>query len=180
MILPKRRSKAVAILATVTPLVMTLLPSAPAAAHHGWGSFNSRHAYYVTRTVTQVRWGNPHSEVTLRVDKADLPANWAKRELPSGADERSGELTMASARPYHGNHQELHLVLAGPSWMERWGLNRKLEIGERIEAVGYLNSTGGDDLRPVMFWLANGQGVWQQLTAFPQQPEPAPNNPRKR
>jgi hypothetical protein len=58
--------------------------------------------------------------------------------------------------------------------MERWGLNRRPEVGERIEAVGFLGANGGDGLRPVMFWLANGRNVWQQLTAFPQQPEPAP------
>ena len=42
--------------------------------------------------------------------------------------------------------------------------------------MGYLGVNGGDDLRPAMFWPANGQGVWQQLTAFPQRPEPAPQN----
>lgn len=39
--------------------------------------------------------------------------------------------------------------------------------------VGFLNTDETDELRPVMFWLADGQGVWQQLTSFPQQPEPA-------
>jgi hypothetical protein len=58
--------------------------------------------------------------------------------------------------------------------MERWGLGRPLEVGEKIEAVGYLSASDTDELRPVMFWLASGQGVWQQLTAFPQSPEPAP------
>ena len=121
-----------------------------------------------------MRWGNPHSAVTLRIEKADLPATWAERELPPGAIESDGQATMASARPYNGEHKELHLVLAGPSWTERWGLNRPLQVGERIEAVGYLSANGGDDLRPVMFWLSNGQGIWQQLTAFPQRPERAP------
>ena len=65
-------------------------------------------------------------------------------------------------------------MLAGPDWMERWGLKRPLQAGEKIEAVGFLNDGGnGDDLRPVIFWLADGQAVWQQLTAFPQPPEPA-------
>jgi len=80
---------------------------------------------------------------------------------------------MASARPYTGNYDELHLTLAPPGWMERWGLNRQLEIGERIEAVGFVNVDGSDEFRPVMFWLASGQGVWQKLTAFPDPPEPA-------
>ncbi|WP_052954890.1 DUF6152 family protein [Microvirga vignae] len=171
----RSRGKALyAAVALAAATFLAFLPTAPVVAHHGWSSFDTRRAFYVTGTVTYVRWGNPHSEVTLRIEKAGLPANWAARELPQGADERDGRATMASARPYEGEHSELHLVLVGPSWMERWGLNRPLRVGERIEAVGYVSANGADDLRPVMFWLADGQGVWQQLTAFPQRPEPAP------
>lgn len=154
----------------------TLAVVAPLAAHHGWGTFDSRYAYYVSGPLTNVRWGNPHTEVTIRVKTVELPTDWESRALPPGANERNGRLTMASARPYNGRHKELHLVLAGPDWMERWGLKRRLEVGERIEAVGFVDAKGGDDLRPVMFWLANGQGVWQQLTSFPRPPEPAPKN----
>jgi hypothetical protein len=155
------------------PLLALLAPRM-AAAHHGWGTFDTRYAYFVTGTATNVRWGNPHSEVTLRVQRANLPANWLQRELPPGGNEQNYRLTMASARPYVGEHQELDLVLAGPGWMERWGLDRRLQVGEAIEAVGYLDAEGGHDLRPVVFWLSGGQGIWQQLTAFPQQPEAAP------
>jgi hypothetical protein len=173
---PSRRKALAGVTGLAAALLLALLPAAPVSAHHGWSSFDTRYAYYVVGTVAYVRWGNPHSEVTLQVQKANLPANWAERELPPGANESEGRATMASARPYTGGHGELHLVLAGPSWMERWGLDRLLQVSERIEAVGYLSSNGGNDLRPVMFWLANGQGVWQQLTAFPQRPEPAPQN----
>jgi hypothetical protein len=156
----------------VVPL-FTLLQARRALAHHGWGTFDTRHAYYVVGPLASVRWGNLHTEAALRVEQASLPANWGQRPLPSGANEGQGRLTMASARPYPGPHRELHLVLAGPSWMERWGLNRPLQVGERIEAVGFLDGQGGDDFRPAMFWLADGQGVWQQLTSFPRDPEPA-------
>ena len=144
----------------------------PVWAHHGWGTFDTRHAYYVTGTLGRVRWGNPHSEAILKLDAGALPANWLQRPLPEGANERDGRLTMASARPYTGRHKELELVLAGPDWMARWGLKRPLKTGEKMEAVGFLNAGEGDHLRPVMFWLSDGQGVWQQLTAFPNQPEP--------
>jgi hypothetical protein len=144
---------------------------APALAHHGWSSFDTRHAYFASGTVKYVRWGNPHSEVHLTVEATKLPANWSQRPLPLGADEGDGRATMASARPYGGEHKELHLVLAGPSWMERWGLTRPLKVGEKIEVVGFLGNADAHDLRPVMFWLADGQGVWQQLTAFPTRPE---------
>ena len=81
---------------------------------------------------------------------------------------------MASARPYRGRRENLELILAGPSWMERWGLRRSLAVGERIEVVGFSATDGDAEFRPVMFWLADGQGVWQQLTSFPRRPEPAP------
>lgn len=144
-----------------------LVAAAPAAAHHGWSSFDTRHAYYASGSVTQVRWGNPHSEVRLRIDKTALPADWAARKLPPGANETDGPLTLRSARPYSGEQPELHLVLAGPEWIKRWGLERPLRVGERLEVVGYLAATDRDALRPVMFWLDNDQGVWQQLTASP-------------
>jgi MFS family permease len=168
-----RRKALVAASGIVAAPLLALLAPRTAAAHHGWGTFDTRRAYYVFGTVTNVRWGNPHSEVGLRVQRADLPANWAQRQMPLGGNEQNYRMTMESARSYTGEHQELHLVLAGPNWMERWGLDRRLTAGETLEAVGYLDADGGDDLRPVVFWLADGHGVWQQLTAFPQRPEPA-------
>jgi hypothetical protein len=123
-------------------LVAALVMAAPVLAHHGWNTFETRRAYYVTGTVTYERWGNPHSEVNLRIEKASLRANFTARELPSGANERDGRETLASARAYTGRHAELELVLAGPSWMERWGLDRPLQVGElrlwasSVRAVG--------------------------------------------
>ena len=160
--------------AGATVSVLASMTARLARAHHGWSSFDTSRAYYVAGTLSSVRWGYPHSGARLVVEPAGLPANWSQRPLPPGANERDGKATMASARPYTGRHKELDLVLAGPDWMERWGLKRPLTVGEKIEAVGFLNDGGnGDDLRPVIFWLADGQGVWQQLTALPQAPEPA-------
>ncbi|NVO25446.1 DUF6152 family protein [Donghicola mangrovi] len=162
-------------LAIAAALAAPMVATAPisALAHHGWSSFDTTRAYYIKGTVTDVRWGNPHSEVTMTVDQTALPEGFRTRPLPPGSDERDGEATMASARAYDGDEQEIHLVLAGPSWMARWGLDRPLEVGETIEVLGYLGAADAHDLRPVMFWLEDGQGVWQQLTAFPSRPEPA-------
>lgn len=85
---------------------------------------------------------------------------------------------MASARPYCGEHTQVDLVLAGPSWMERWGMDRTLTEGETVEVVCFLRSAEDREFRPVMFWLSDGQGVWLQLTSFPQDPEPAPKASR--
>jgi hypothetical protein len=51
----------------VSAPLLALLPALPAAAHHGWGTFDTRRAHYVAGIVTSVRWGNPHSVVALRV-----------------------------------------------------------------------------------------------------------------
>lgn len=155
---------------------VAVTPVAPAVAHHGWSSFDTRHAYYLEGTVIHVRWGNPHSEVTVRVEKTTLPAGFRDRPLPPGANEGNGKATMVSARPYRGEHREIHLSLAGPGWMERWGMNRPLREGETIEVLGFLGAHDSRNLRPVMFWLEDGQGVWQQLTSFPLQPLPAPGD----
>lgn len=153
--------------------------ASPALAHHGWSAFDTRHAYFVSGTVTYVRWGNPHSEVQIKVEDTKLPADWTNRALPPGADESSGRATMGSARSYGGEQKELRLVLAGPGWMERWGLDRPLKVGEKLEVVGFLNSSEDRELRPMMFWLSDGKGVWQQLTSLPHRPEPAPSAPSR-
>lgn len=149
-------------------------PVRDASAHHGWGSFDTRTAYYIRGTVTYVRWGNPHSEVTVEVEATALPDGFRERPLPPGGNEANGAPTLASARPYEGEHEALDLVLAGPSWMSRWGMERPLKQGESIEVLGFLADAESDEMRPVMFWLEDGQGVWQQLTSFPSRPEPAP------
>lgn len=156
------------------PLALLLGVAGPARAHHGWSSFSTRHAYFASGTVDYVRWGDPHGEVRLRIAQTALPAGWTQRVPPPGADEGDFRATLASARPYGGEHPELRLVLAGPGWMRRWGLERPLRVGETLEVVGFLHAAEDRELRPVMFWLADGQGVWQQLTALPQRPEAAP------
>jgi hypothetical protein len=160
-------------MAVVIASAMFALSIAPAFAHHSWTSQDTRYAYYLSGTITDVRWGNPHVEVLLKLGQREVPDGFAARPLPPGADERDGRLSMQSARAYTGRRDVLRLTLAPPEYMARWGLNRRLKVGERIEAVGFLNTQEPDEIRPVMFWLADGQGVWQKLLAFPYPPEPA-------
>jgi hypothetical protein len=159
--------------AGLAAFVFAALAMTHAYAHHSWASYDTRYAYYIAGAITEVRWGNPHVAVRVRIENTTIPPGWTQRSLPPGADAQDGEDTMLSARPYTGEYNELELTLAPPDWMDRWGLHRRLEEGERIEAVGFLTVKGGDEFRPVMFWLADGQGVWQKLLPFPHRPEPA-------
>jgi hypothetical protein len=36
--------------------LMASIAGGPAFAHHGWASFDTRHAYFAAGTVTYVRW----------------------------------------------------------------------------------------------------------------------------
>ena len=56
-----------------------------------------------------------------------------------------------------------------------WGLDRELNDGERIEAVGYIGKSHNDEFRPVVFWVEDGQPVNQVLNEeLPATPLPTP------
>ena len=46
----------------------------PAAAHHGWGSFETTRAYYIQGTVTEVRWGDTAMDTVLSCETG--PSTW--------------------------------------------------------------------------------------------------------
>ena len=60
-------------------LISGALLAAPVLAHHGWSSFDQDKPLYLSGTLTQVRWQNPHTEVMLRVDATKLPDGIATR-----------------------------------------------------------------------------------------------------
>lgn len=169
----KLTTKGLLLTAVLTAIGAALVPAGAAIAHHGWSTFDTRLAYYIRGEITDVRWGNPHSIVTISVDETDLPEGLRDRPLPEQAREADANATLASARPYEGEHSQIRLTMAEPSWMTRWGLDRPLEVGETLEVVGYLGSANDQDLRAVMFWLEDGTAIYQQLTSFPTRPEPA-------
>lgn len=167
------RSPLAAIAVVAVGLLAALLPAGPAAAHHSWDEYETRTAYYVTGTLTEVRWGNPHVMVTLRPEDADLPEDWLDRELPEGLEEIGGLDTIASARPYDGRHGELEIELAPIESLAGWGLDRELEPGERVEAVGFLHRGDDGHLRAETIWVDGGEPIRQRLLSLPDRPEPA-------
>lgn len=65
-----------------------MLATGPAAAHHGWSSYDSGHARVLTGIVTQVSYHYPHGTIQLEVnDKSWLvvlapPSRMSSRGLP--------------------------------------------------------------------------------------------------
>jgi hypothetical protein len=167
------RSSASALATTVAALGLALLPAAPAAAHHGWEHYDTSAAYYVSGTVTGVRWGNPHPEVTLSVEDKQVPDGWADREIPSDLEDIGGRQVMEATRSYSGSSAELTLFLAPIERLSAWGMEGEVEEGEKLEVVGYLDREHDDELRPELIVLEDGQAVRQRSVPLPVAPEAA-------
>jgi hypothetical protein len=111
--------------------------------------------------------------VTMELVEAQLPAGWLDRELPPGLEDIGGRDTMASARPYDGPHRDLNIELAPIQSLAGWGLTRPLEVGETIEAVGFLHRDDDHELRVETIWIDGGTPIRQRLLSLPDRPQPA-------
>jgi hypothetical protein len=133
----------------------SLLPALPAFAHHGWPGFDTNHLIYIAGTVSSAGvWGNPHSlfDVTLN---SNLPARTPELPIPEELQDPEDSIRVKAAPAYKGPHKALQIIIAPPAWSSRWGLSRALKVGERFQAVGYINRTDKGLFRPVVFWYGN-------------------------
>lgn len=173
------RTSASALALTVAGLGLALVPAGPAAAHHGWEHYDTTAPYYISGTVTGVRWGNPHPEVTLRVEGKRVPDGWADREIPPELEDIGGRRVMEATRPYSGSSGELTLLLAPIERLSAWGMGGEVEEGEKLEVVGYLDRDHGDELRPEMVVLEDGRAVRQRSVPLPVAPGAASREGRE-
>ncbi|MGA4419582.1 DUF6152 family protein [Ralstonia nicotianae] len=140
------------ILGTAALAAATLVPALPAFAHHGWPSFDTDRLIYVAGTVSsEGTWGNPHSLFDITVD-SNLPARTPTLTIPKELQDPEDSSRVNAAPSYKGSRKELKIIIAPPAWSGRWGLDRPLKIGERVQAVGYINRTDAGLFRPVVFW----------------------------
>lgn len=129
-----------------------LVPALPAFAHHGWPGFDTDRLIYVAGTVSSEGvWGNPHSLFDITVD-SDLPARTPTLTIPKELQDPEDNTRVNAAPSYKGTRKALKIIIAPPAWSGRWGLDRPLKIGERVQAVGYINRTDDGLFRPVVFW----------------------------
>ncbi|WP_254874076.1 DUF6152 family protein [Streptomyces sp. CAI-155] len=123
-------------LATASLLSATLLlafSAGTAQAHHGFDDFDTDRLYYIAGTVSQVRWGEPHSYFTVTVEN-DLPDDTPEHDLPDGLRDPADSDPINAAPFYGGSHDDLAVTIAPPSFTLMWGLDRELDDGERVEA----------------------------------------------
>lgn len=118
-------------------LAIGIAIAAPAMAHHGWSSFDQDKPLYLSGTLTQVRWQNPHTEVTLRVDATTLPEAMATRTVPTQQQsvDAAGILKKVQVPANAAGIWEIEF--APLSRMQAWGLSQPPKVGDRIEVIGY-------------------------------------------
>ncbi|WP_156384133.1 DUF6152 family protein [Marmoricola sp. Leaf446] len=168
------RAVVLAIASLVTAALLTGAVAGPAQAHHGFDDYDTDRLYYVSGTVSEVRWGDPHSYFTLTVD-GDLPADTPDLELPEQLQAPEDSDPVEAAPSYPGSRDELAVTIAPPTYTGMWGLDRPLEDDERVEAVGYIGRSHDEEFRPVVFWYDEGQPVNQVLgSELPARPLPVP------
>ena len=118
-------------------LSIGVLLAAPVLAHHGWSSFDQDKPLYLSGTLTQVRWQNPHAEVMLRVDATKLPEGIASRTVPAQQQSVDGAAVLKKVQVPANVAGTWEVEFAPLSRMQAWGLSQPLKVGDRIEVIGY-------------------------------------------
>ncbi|MFD1146000.1 hypothetical protein [Saccharothrix hoggarensis] len=160
------RPRRLGLLATAPLLAaaaISLVTASPAAAHHGWDGFETNELVYIAGTVsTEGNWGDPHSEFDVALD-AELPADTPDLPIPEELSGPEDSVRVEAAPAYGGPHDELEIIIAPPWWSSSNGLDRSLEVGERFQGVGYINSTDDGLFRPVAFWYGDDNAPVNQV-----------------
>lgn len=138
-------------------LAAGVLLAAPVLAHHGWSSFDQDKPLYLSGTLTQVRWQNPHAEAMLRVDATKLPEGFATRTLPAQqlSVDAAGILKKASVPANAAGVWEIEF--APLSRMQQWGLSQPPKVGDRIEVIGYGLAEGNKRVLRVEYLFLDGK-----------------------
>ncbi len=136
-------------------LVAGALLAAPVLAHHGWSSFDQTKPLYLSGTLTQVRWQNPHPEVVLRVDTTTLPDGLATRALPAQQQPVDIDAIRKNVQVPANAAGVWEIEFAPLSRMQQWGVAQP-KVGDRIEVIGYALADGKRVLR-AEYLFANGK-----------------------
>lgn len=124
-----------------------LLPR-PAGAHHGWSGFDTTAPLYLTGTVRQVNWSNPHATLVIELDSAaSLPADLRTRSVPAQVTPIDAGAILGKAQLPQHRADRWTVELAPLSRMDAWRVTPP-KPGDRVEVVGY--TTAGQQGDPVL------------------------------
>ena len=138
-------------------LTIGALFAAPVLAHHGWSSFDQDKPLYLSGTLTQVRWQNPHAEVMLRVDATKLPDGITSRTVPAQQQSVDGAGILKKVQVPANAAGTWEVEFAPLSRMQAWGLSQPPKVGDRIEVIGYGLADENKRLLRVEYLFVNGK-----------------------
>ena len=138
-------------------LTIGVLLVAPVLAHHGWSSFDQDKPLYLSGTLTQVRWQNPHAEAMLRVDATKLPDGFAARTLPAQQQSVDAAGILKKAQVPANAAGTWEVEFAPLSRMQQWGLSQPPKVGDRIEVIGYGLAEGNKRVVRVEYLFLDGK-----------------------
>ena len=141
----------------ILQLLAGAMLAAPVLAHHGWSSFDQDKPLYLSGTLTQVRWQNPHAEAMLRVDATKLPDGFAARTLPAQQQSVDAAGILKKAQVPANAAGVWEVEFAPLSRMQQWGLSQPPKVGDRIEVIGYGLTEGNKRVLRVEYMFLDGK-----------------------
>lgn len=109
---------------------------APAFAHHGWSSFDQDRPLYLQGRASEVKWRNPHAELTLERSAAPLPRDLAQRAVPPQVAAVDGRGLLARAVLPQRADARWQIELAPLTRMEQWQIP-EIKNGTELAVLGF-------------------------------------------
>lgn len=108
-----------------------------ALAHHGWSSFDQGRPIYLEGKAANVRWRNPHVELSLELPTAlRLPADLGQRALPAQTAGVDGPALLAKAVVPTRRDRRWEVELAPLFRLGQWQMP-EIKNGDELSLIGF-------------------------------------------
>lgn len=130
---------------------------APAWAHHGWSSFDQDRPLYLQGRASEVKWRNPHAELTLERSAVPLPSDLAQRPVPPQVAQVDGRSLLARAALPQRPDARWLVELAPLTRMEQWQVP-EIKNGAELAVLGFtFTGEKGEAVLRAEYLFLNGQ-----------------------
>lgn len=108
-----------------------------ALAHHGWSSFDQTRPIYLEGKAVDVRWRNPHVELSLELPESlRVPSDLAQRALPAQTAGVDGPALLSKAVVPTRRDRRWEVELAPLFRLGQWQMP-EIKNGEVLSLVGF-------------------------------------------
>jgi Family of unknown function (DUF6152) len=108
-----------------------------ALAHHGWSSFDQGRPIYLEGKAANVRWRNPHVELSLELPgNLRVPADLAQRALPAQTAGVDGPSLLAKAVVPTRRDRRWEIELAPLFRLGQWKMP-EIKDGDELSLIGF-------------------------------------------